>query len=100
VGPAQLPVIVEYTVVGQGEGGSSCFPWEGVIVLVLLLAALGGHPGVAHEDLCLPGKAEGKPPGGARGFTDADTPLLHPGKACGVSAPDLGLPPQGLDNPM
>ena len=85
---------------GQGEGGSACFPREGMIVLVLLLAALGGHPGVAHEDLCLPGKAEGKPPGGTGGLPDADVALLHPGKACSVGAPGLGLPPQGLDDSL
>ena len=85
---------------GQGKGGGSSFPWEGVVVLVLLLAALGGHSGVAHEDLCLPGKAKGKPPGGTGGLPDADAALLHPGQARGVGAPDLGLPPQGLDDPL
>ena len=100
VDPAQLPAIVEHAVVGQGKGGAPSPAREGVVVLVLLLAALGGHPGVAHEDLCLPGEAEGKPPGGTGGLPDADAPLLHPGQARGVGAPDLGLPPQGLDEPL
>lgn len=100
VAPAQLPIIVEHTVVGQGKGSAPGPAREGVVVLVLLLAALGGHSGVAHEDLRLPGKAEGKPPGGTGGLPDADAALLHPGKARGVGAPDLGLPPKGLDDPL
>lgn len=107
VDPAKGIVIVEYAVVGQGEGGGSSFSREGVVVLVLLLAALGGHPGVAHEDLYLPGETKGKPPGGtavqlplgpAAEFEELLPVLLkevqHPGNGCllvGMGVPE-GLP--------
>lgn len=88
---------------GSGEGHCHCGVHRcgpGRRRRLQLSQGRGGHPGVAHEDLYLPGETKGKPPGGTGGLPNADAALLHPGQTRGVGAPDLGLPPQGLDDPL
>ena len=48
---AQALVVAENAIMGQGEGGITNLPGEGVIVCVEPLAALGGHTGVAHDEI-------------------------------------------------
>ena len=98
VAPAQLQVVEDHPVVGQGEPAVTGLPGEGVVVLVPPGAALGGHPGVTHDVPDLLRDAVLHPPCRPGGLLDVEPPLVEEGDARGVGAPDLGSLPQLPDD--
>lgn len=98
IAPPQLQVIEDHPVVGQGEAAVPGLPGKGVVVLIPPDAALGGHPGVAHELPDLLRDAVLHPPCRPVGLLDAELPLVEEGDTRGVCAPDLGGLPQLPDD--
>ncbi len=82
-------IIAEDAIMRQRKGHSTRLSHEGVIIEVVLLAALRGHAGVAHNILRLRRNAEVQPVGRERSFIDAERVSCPIGDAGGIRTPYL-----------
>ena len=87
--PAQSLVVVEDTVVGQGKGVTVHSTGEGVVVVGLAGAALGGHSGVAHDGVDVVGQEKPELMGGEGLLVDVEPSAAAVGNAGGVGASGL-----------
>ena len=97
--PAQSLVVVEDTVVGQGKGVTVHVAGEGVVVVGLAGAALGGHSGVAHDGVDVVGQEKPELMGGEGLLVDVEPSAAAVGNAGGIGAPGLTGNGEGTEQP-
>ena len=73
----------------QRKGHAARLSHKGVIIEVMLLAALRGHAGVTHDVPCLRRDTEVQPVGRKRALIDTELVSCPIGDAGGVSPPRL-----------